>query len=188
MATLTAKRGQNTVKTPARQYLSNRVLKTNVGFLLSAGSGNYQDSRLDIPTPVKVADDLIVNSIDGDLRLTRSKEGILVQAHLTIQVDNECSRCLDTVTQDVALTVEELFAYPASPMSEFSVGADANLDLAPLLRAEVLIEMSHRILCRDECKGLCITCGTNLNHGICACGRDDIDPRLAVLKNLLSKE
>lgn len=175
------------MKTPPKQYLSNRVLRTNVGFLLSAPSGTYQDSRLDIPSAVRVDDDLLVDAIHGTLRLTRSKEGILVQAHLTIAVDNECSRCLDTVPQTVIVDVEELFAHPASGISEFGVGADAILDLAPLLRAEVLIEMSHRILCREDCQGLCPTCGANRNREACKCALDDIDPRLAVLKKLLTK-
>lgn len=175
------------MKTPSRQYLNNRVLKINVGFLLSAGSGNYQDSRLDIPTPIKLADDLIVNAMEGALRLTRAKEGILVQAQLVINVNNECSRCLDTVNQDIELEVEELFAHPCSNITEFCVGADAVLDLAPLLRAEVLIEMAHKILCRDDCKGLCQTCGTNQNRETCQCAENQIDPRMAVLRDLLGK-
>jgi uncharacterized protein len=87
----------------------------------------------------------------------------------------------------VTVNVEELFAYPASNISEFSVGADANLDLAPLLRAEVLIEMSHRVFCREDCRGLCLTCGANLNRETCSCAQEEIDPRLAVLKKLLTK-
>ncbi len=175
------------MNTPPKQLLSSRVLKTNVGFLLSAPSGTHQDSRLDIPVAVRVDSDLIVNSISGPLRMTRSKEGILVQANLTISVDNECSRCLDTVMQTVELEIEELFAYPASDISEFSVGDDANLDLAPLLRAEVLIEMLHPMLCSEDCRGLCPSCGANRNREACQCAQDEIDPRLAVLKKLLTK-
>ena len=175
------------MSTPPKSFLSSRVLRTNVGFLLSAPSGTHHDSRLDIPEPIRVDEDLVVNAISGALRMTRSKEGILVQAQLIVSVDNECSRCLDTVTQDVIVNVEELFAYPASNISEFSVGADANLDLAPLLRAEVLIEMSHRVFCREDCRGLCLTCGANLNRETCDCAQEDIDPRLAVLKKLLTK-
>lgn len=173
--------------TPNRQYLPTRVLKTNVGFLLSAGSGNYQDSRLDFPTAVKVSDDLLVNSIEGTLRLTRAKEGILVQTTLAINVDNACSRCMDTVVQDMTISIEELFAYPPSDMSEFSVGADANLDLAPLLREEVLIEMSYKILCKTACKGLCTLCGANLNHVLNHHHEAPIDPRFAALQQLLDK-
>lgn len=175
------------MKTPGRHYLSNRVFKVNVGFLLSDSSGTRQDSRLDIPTPVQLSDDLIVDAMRGALRLTRSKEGILVQATLEIDVQNECSRCLDPVSQTVDVEIEELFAHPPSQITEFSVGADAVLDLAPLLRAETLIEMAHKVLCQDECKGLCPVCGINLNRETCTCETTTIDPRLAKLKELLDK-
>lgn len=175
------------MKSTSKHYLSSRVFKVNVGFLLSAGSGNYQDSRFDILTPVQLSEDLIVNAVEGSLRLTRAKEGILVQARLAVEVDNTCSRCLDVVAQTLDVDVEELFAHPASNISEFSVGADAMLDLAPLLRAEVLIGMSHRVLCHEACRGLCAECGTNLNHNTCDCVIEKIDPRLAKLKELLDK-
>jgi len=161
------------------------VFKVNVGFLLSAGSGNFQDSRFDIPSPVQISEDLIINAIEGELRLTRAKEGILVQATLAVLVDSECSRCLDVVEQAVDIQIEELLAHPPSDMTEFSIGGDAMLDLAPILRAEVLIANSHRVLCKDDCKGLCPECGTNLNHETCSCERGSIDPRLAKLKELL---
>lgn len=176
------------VKTNTGSYLSNRVLKINVGFLLSAGPGNSHDSRFDIPEPVRVADDLLVNSINGTLRLTRTHEGILVQSQLYVGVESECSRCLDVIQHDIELTMEELYNYPTRANSEFFVGADAILDLAPLLRAEVLIETGHRFLCREECKGLCPDCGTNLNYETCDCADKRIDPRLSKLRELLDSK
>lgn len=168
--------------------MSNRVLKINVGFLLSDGPGNSQDSRLDIPSAVRVADDLIVNHINGTLRLTRTKEGILVQSRLNAGITAECSRCLDPVEREVALEMEELYMHPAPVASEFFVGQDAILDLAPLLRAEVLIASAGRVLCQDDCKGLCPVCGVNRNHESCDCDTDRIDPRLASLRALLDSQ
>ncbi|MCA9889795.1 MAG: DUF177 domain-containing protein, partial [Anaerolineae bacterium] len=68
------------------------------------------------------------------------KEGILVQADLDVIVDTQCNRCLDTFEQELNVQLEELYAHPRPiGQSEFFVGADTMLDLAPLLRAEVLI-------------------------------------------------
>ncbi|MAU10153.1 MAG: hypothetical protein CL607_10050 [Anaerolineaceae bacterium] len=174
------------MKTNNTSALNKRVLKINVGFLLSDGPGHSHDSRLDIAEPIKVADDLLINKIDGKLRLSRMKEGILVQADLTVVVDTQCNRCLDTFEQELNIQLEELYAYPRPiGQSEFYVGADTMLDLAPLLRAEVLIQMSHKTLCRPDCKGLCPTCGVNLNNEQCDCDHEYIDPRLADLKKLL---
>ncbi|MBC8100237.1 MAG: DUF177 domain-containing protein [Armatimonadetes bacterium] len=164
-------------------YLNNRVLKLNVGFLLTDGPAHSQNSMLDIPA-VKVADDLILDYVRGRLRLSRTKEGILVQALLAVGINDECSRCLDPVAREMEVEVEELYGHDAS-VSEFIVGDDAILDLAPLLRAEVLIDTTHRVLCREDCRGLCPECGINLNEDDCNCGEQMIDPRLAALKKLL---
>lgn len=162
-------------------YVSNRVLKINVGFLLAAGPAANHDTVFDVPT-VKVADDLTVNYVRGPIRLSRTAAGILVQGNLETGIVSECYRCLDDVTQTVTIGVEELFAYPASSTSEFSIYEDAILDLAPLLRAEVMIASSNGLLCREDCKGLCPECGTNLNHSTCDCSLEQIDPRLAGLR------
>ncbi len=167
-------------------YVSSRVFKLNVGFLLSDGPGHSQDSAFDIPT-VRIAEDLQVDYVRGRLRLSRTKEGILVQAVLQVGVKAECYRCLDPFAHEVTITLEELYAYPVPITAEFSVHDDGILDLGPLLRAEVLIAAARRVLCRPDCKGLCPDCGANLNHSVCTCHLDAIDPRMAVLRKLLDR-
>lgn len=168
-------------------YVSNRVLKLNVGFLLNDGPGHSHETTFDVPA-VRVADDLTLNYLRGPLRLSRTKEGVLVQGQLQVGLETECSRCLDPVKGDFVVEVEELYSYPPSASLEFSIGDDAILDLAPLLRDEALILESHSKLCRPDCKGLCIDCGANLNYESCECGLDNIDPRLAQLKELLNRQ
>lgn len=177
------------MNTSSASLLNKRVLKLNVGFLLSDGPGNSKDIQLEITDPIRIADDLVAKSIIGKLRLSRTKEGILVQSKLNVVVERECARCLETFDHAIPVTIEELYASPR-PIgeTEFFVGQDAQLDLAPLLRAEVLIALSHRQYCKEDCKGLCAVCGTNLNHETCHCEADDIDPRMAKLKELLDSE
>jgi len=165
-------------------YVSNRVLKVNVGFLVSGGPGHSHDSVFDVPA-VRVANDLTLDYVRGPIRLSRTAEGILVQGKLDAGVQTDCYRCLDPVTLNVTVAVEELFAYPSPKEGEFSVHDDGILDLGPLLRAEVLIETARGVLCRDDCKGLCPDCGVNWNHTTCTCREERVDPRLAQLKHLL---
>jgi uncharacterized protein len=165
-------------------YLSNRVLKINVGFLLSDGPGHHHDSVLDFPA-VRVAEDLTVNYVRGPIRLSRTTEGILVQGKLDVGVDDECHRCLEAVTLNVTVEIEELFAYPPSASAEFSLHDDGILDLSPLMRAEVLLTAAQGVLCRPDCMGLCPECGTNWNIESCTCADEQIDPRFAALKDLL---
>ncbi len=165
-------------------YLSNRVLKINVGFLLNEGPAHSHDSELDFPA-VRIAEDLTLGYVRGRLRLSRTKEGILVQAHLHIGMQDECFRCLDPVARDIEVDLEELYTFHSMAESEFSIDEDAVLDLNPLLRAEVLIKTDQRAICRPDCKGICPDCGANLNHESCECQQDTIDPRFAALRQLL---
>ncbi len=165
-------------------FVPNRVLKINVGFLITGGPGASSDSVLDLP-PVRVAEDLDVYYVRGPIRLSRTHEGMLVQAELRVGVEDECGRCLDPVRTEIPITVTELYAYPPRSTSEFSISDDMNLDLAPLIRSEVYISNATGVLCKPDCKGLCPECGTNWNHATCTCNEDLIDPRLAALKKYL---
>lgn len=169
------------------RHLNKRVLKFNVGFLLNDGPAHSQDIQLDIPS-VRVDEDLNIDYLRGPLRLSRTHEGILVQGRLETGVIDECYRCLDSVNRSITIDIEELYVHNSQAEAEFSVGDDAILDLGPLLRAEVLIDSSHPITCRDNCLGLCPNCGANLNYEACQCEQDDIDPRFAILKQLLNQE
>lgn len=174
------------MKQIASGYVSNRVLKLNVGFVLAHGPGYTHETAFDVPA-VKVADDVDLTFLRGSLRLSRASEGVLVQGALILGVEDECYRCLEPVQREIKLDIEELFAYPPSTIAEFSIGEDAMLDLAPLLRDEVLIADTYGVLCRPDCKGLCPACGTNLNDGPHQCA-EAIDPRLAKLRELLGDE
>jgi len=176
------------VKSSGTRYLNNRVLKLNVGFLLSAGAGNNHDSELDIPEPVKVADDLILHYIQGPLRLSRAREGILVQGKLHVGVDNACSWCNDEVEQDVLLELEELYTQEHRESTEFMIHADGILDLNPLVRAETIIKTSNPVTFRPDLKGMCTHCGLTMEEITGERESDNIDPRLAKLKELLDAD
>jgi uncharacterized protein len=147
-----------------------------------------------IPERVQVDDDLYLESLHGDLVLTRTKEGILGQGTLKVAHQRECDRCLDAFVHVFDVRVEELFAFPADPdKSVFSVDSTGYINLGFLLREEVLIEESYRVICRADCRGLSAENGANLNHEEDIVEEIDdtseadlpIDPRLAVLKQLL---
>jgi uncharacterized protein len=64
---------------------------------------------------------------------------------------------------------------------------DDVLDLAHMLREQFYLVMPMRPLCRDECRGLCAQCGTNLNLQTCGCTSAWQDPRLAGLRTLIDR-
>lgn len=168
-------------------FLNKRVLKLNVGDLLSDGPAHRKETNLDIPA-VRVSDDLTIQYVRGPVRLSRTKEGILLQGELHVGMTDECYRCLEDVERDVTIELEELFAFHSQADSEFRIDEDHILDLGPLIRAETLIETTSGVLCRPDCKGLCSECGANLNEETCDCHQDRINPQFAALKKLLDSE
>ncbi len=164
-------------------YVNNRVLKLQVGFLLSEGVGQSRDMEFDVPR-LRISDDLMLDYLRGVLHLSRTSRGILVQGTIQTSAQGECVRCLEPVLVDLEVPIEELFVYPPEPGADYVVADDGILDLAPLLREEIILDTPMGVLCKPDCAGLCPTCGKNLNEGPCNCAREDIDPRLAALKRL----
>jgi uncharacterized protein len=164
-----------------QSYVNRRVLKVNVGFLLAQGPGHQRDITLDLPR-VQVADDLGLDYLRGDLRFSRNSRGILIQGDLETSIVDECSRCLTPTLVPVVLEIEELFSYPPSDETLYSVDDTGLLDLAPLLREEAILAIPMGMLCRPDCAGLCPQCGQNWNEGPCNCEQENIDPRFAILR------
>jgi uncharacterized protein len=168
-------------------FVHPRLLKFNVGFLLAQGAGNQREVEVDLPR-VRVADDVELDFLRGTLIFSRNSQGVLVQGSLQTHVLTECSRCLEPMLYPVTLNLAELFAYPPSAEHQYSVEETGNLDLAPLLREEAILAVPMGMLCQPDCAGLCPHCGKNLNDGSCECVSEDLDPRLASLREILDEQ
>ena len=117
-----------------------------------------------------------------------NEAGVLhMEGTLKAEMTCVCDRCgsrFDSVklTQLDAVIVEE----EAEDQPEFLVLDGDEIDLDEILSTLFILDMDMKFLCREDCKGLCSTCGKNLNLGPCGC-RKEIDPRFAVLEQLLDK-
>ena len=165
-------------------FVNNRILKLQVGFLLSEGAGQSRDIEFDVPQALRLSEDLMLDSLRGTLHLSRSSRGILVQGALETSRQGECGRCLSDATIQITVPVEELFVYPPEPGAESAVAEDGILDIAPLLREEIFLLMPIGVLCQPDCAGLCPICGRNLNDGPCEHQHEAVDPRFAALSAL----
>jgi uncharacterized protein len=167
-----------------KQRLSR--LRFNFGHLLEGDRSAYRDVELDYPE-VEVSEDVTLAPLQGEFRATRTGEGIYLSGRLNSLIETECTRCLDTVHVPISFQLDDLFYYPPSsaPPGELSVGEEGIIDLAPLIRELSLLEIPMQVYCREGCKGICVQCGKNLNEGPCDCVFDDVDPRLAALRQLL---
>ena len=143
-----------------------------------------------VPAPSELGLDVVGvpegDPVELELRLESVVEGVLVSGMARAEASGECVRCLDPVRIDLALNVQELFAYPdtaAADAEEIVQVEDELVDFRPVLRDAVVLALPLQPLCRDDCLGLCATCGARLNddpdHG-----HDQVDPRWAALGEL----
>ena len=145
---------------------------------------NPLDERIRLVEPV---------AVKGNVKLARAL--VQVNGHIYTRAQVECDRCL----QPVELPVDADFAleyitgsdYESSEAAELtdeemsvSVFDGEAIDVDEIVKEQILLAVPTRVLCREDCKGICPECGIDRNSGECACVSDDVDPRWAALKNL----
>jgi Predicted metal-binding, possibly nucleic acid-binding protein len=98
-----------------------------------------------------------------------------------------CDRCLTVSEKSAVYHFTHTLALSAEndDTDDIIVTAGYTLDLFSLVRDDILLELPVKHLCSDDCRGLCPTCGQNLNEGGCSCAKKAVDPRMAVLDELL---
>ncbi len=101
-----------------------------------------------------------------------------------------CDRCLEDVQQEFELNFikhVDLGVSDADLREELDESNFINgyhLDVDKMLYNEILIGWPTKVLCREDCKGICNVCGQNLNMGTCGCEDTGLDPRMSVVRDL----
>ena len=153
--------------------------------------GSMREDRRRVPAPSGLGGDLIGvpegAPLAVDVRLESVTEGVLVTGTVTAPLAGECARCLDPISDELAVELVELFAYPDSVTDETSsadevprIEAD-HIDLEPVVRDVVVTALPWTPLCRPDCAGLCPTCGRRLEELPADHVHESIDPRWAAL-------
>ena len=143
-------------------------LRFNVGFLLNKPIGTYRDIHFEYPE-INLSEDLVIQEFTGAARVSRTPQGLLVQGEFSGKTGEECVRCLENFLQPLTTSFSELYAFNYRSVSESGLilPEDANIDLGPLVREYLLIELPISPICRPDCKGLCPVCGEDLNQVTC---------------------
>jgi uncharacterized protein len=121
--------------------------------------------------------------LDFDLTAEAIDGGIWVKGTISGSYHAECRRCLADVDRRFSFEAAELYRPAGDVWEEGYVIKDTTIDLGPLVLDTVLLNLPHDPLCRDDCAGLCPTCGKNLNdepHG----HEGEVDSRWSALKDL----
>ena len=105
-------------------------------------------------------------------------------AHFT--VNSVCDRCLEPLTRVFDYQFTHVLTQEVIDGFEEDIIVDGDkLNLDRLALTDIQLEFPLKLLCCEDCKGLCPQCGANLNRESCNCDKDPIDPRLEALKELL---
>ena len=121
----------------------------------------------------------------------RNTAGVLVmQGSIATTIHGICDRCASEFHRKVELPIDVVLVTKLESEENedewvFPLEGDS-ADLDDIVRTVFVLNLDSKLLCREDCKGLCPQCGKNLNDGPCGC-RKELDPRFAALKQLLEK-
>jgi len=133
-----------------------------------------------------------VSPLRGTLSLLKTVQRILCTGVLKCKVEMDCVRCLESFVVEVEVPIEEEFGLGGDGSADLRLDDPALLideqnilDISEVVRQNLLLALPTRPLCRPDCRGLCPTCGENLNLGACTCSLEGGDPRWASLRSLV---
>lgn len=98
-----------------------------------------------------------------------------------------CARCLQPLEIPISAEANVILSRDGDAEEQddvFPLENDA-VEVEDLLIPSLLLQVNMVYLCKDDCKGLCPSCGCDLNESVCSCGSEQVDPRMAVLAKLL---
>ncbi len=124
---------------------------------------------------------LVEGAVEGHAGL------VILKADAHYRFEGRCDRCLGSFQRDGVVHMEHVLVVSAEDEEndDFVVVPDYWLDLSDLVQADLWLELPSKSLCKEDCKGLCATCGKDLNEGDCGCKKPQGDPRLSVLQQFL---
>lgn len=130
------------------------------------------------------------------IQLTLTNAGdkkLLVEGSVDLSLLIPCARCLEDVKTDMHLTISKEVDMKISEeerikeMDETNFMIGYELDVEKLIYGEIFINWPVKVLCREDCLGICSICGKNLNLGSCECDTEVLDPRMAAIQDVFKK-
>ncbi len=116
---------------------------------------------------------------------------LLIKGKTAVELSVPCDRCLKEVPVKIRITIDRELSLE-EPESEEREKADgfftgSELDVDSLIYHEILLNRPMKVLCSENCKGICRKCGTNLNDKTCSCDQREPDPRMAAIQDVFQQ-
>ena len=124
-----------------------------------------------------------IGPVVAKLRLFKQIDKVFVKAELTVSIELGCARCLKPV--EVILRGASENQYRPLPktaketLDDIGIGyySGDNIDFSEDFRESILLELPSKVLCSENCRGLCPSCGENLNEERCDCNLESEEIR-----------
>lgn len=160
-------------------------MKVDVSRILRSKNSSMEiDGKVDIPSIIYNGEEITINGpVPVSGVILNTGENILVEGKFKADLTLKCSRCLESFQYSMESDFDEELSNKDESNGYVKFEGEI-IDLAEVVERNILLSMPMKVLCSDNCKGLCPHCGNNLNESQCNCTGENVDPRLAVLKNL----
>jgi uncharacterized protein len=128
-----------------------------VSDILAQDIGYRADFEVEGERP-QLSDLALAGDLEGRVTITRIKEGLLVTGQLETKLTLECHRCLNAFDAEIKIKPQGIFTDNPGE-DEWPIVNLTTIDLAPMIRQELIVATPVKQLCEPDCKGLCIVCG-----------------------------
>lgn len=170
--------------------------------------------RIEIAEPLSVENLIEVRQVETDLTSFSCKLGefpIAWKEQFMLQLENDanrylhifgktkvvlampCDRCLKEVSVPIPIEIGKKYPIKDLPPEAEEEEEDTSyvtgtcLDIDQLVYDEILVNLPMKVLCREDCKGICRKCGINRNDQTCSCGQMELDPRMAAIRDVFKQ-
>ena len=117
---------------------------------------------------------------------------LFIRGAVDVTISIPCGRCLEEVPTQICFDIDKKLDIGEGVLvddemeeNDYLIGFE--LDVDKLVYAEILVNWPMKVLCKEDCEGICKVCGANLNKGDCGCQRTELDPRMAAIQDIFSK-
>lgn len=164
----------------------------NISKLLQNDYFSEQFSVTELPDSIKVSEEEYKVLYISPMRISLMRSGEKLKAVYSGEADViiPCARCLEPVNYRIKFDGEretEMKLLNEDADDEFFFIIDKEIHPDLLFIDELLIHWPIRVLCKEDCKGICSRCGTNLNKAVCNCDKEVPDPRMAAIRDIFSQ-
>lgn len=147
------------------------------------GSSRREAGTLDVEVDLTTAS--VHGPIDVVADIRSLSDGVIARGRVSARANLVCNRCLSEHVGDVSCDFEQVYRLvPEDPETELQVENGAWIDLEPTCRDELVLSLPQVSLCNVDCRGLCPTCGTDLNTGSCSGHAEGLSSPFAALARL----